>query len=60
MLTFRVNVTTTRVKKEKERERKRQVEIGEANQKKADRLARRINNQFATAQVLPNVNDRCC
>ena len=57
MLTFRVNVTTARVNKEKERERKRQVEIEEANQKKADRLARRIHNQVATAQVLPNVID---
>ena len=53
MLTFRVNATTTRVDKEEERERKRQVEIEEAKQKQADRLAKRTNNEVATAQVFP-------
>ena len=58
MLTFRVNAKTARVNKEEEREWKRQVEIEEAKQKKADRLARRINDEDAATQVspvLPNV-----
>ena len=58
MLTFRVNAKTARVNKEEEREWKRQVEIETAKQKKADRLARRINDEDAATQVspvLPNV-----
>ena len=58
MLTFRVNAKTARVNKAEEREWKRQVEIEEAKQKKADRLARRINDEDAATQVspvLPNV-----
>ena len=53
LLTFRVNVTTARVDQDEERERKRQVEIDEARQKQAERLATRMNNEIATIQVLP-------
>ena len=53
LLTFRVNAATARVDLDEERERKRQVEIDEARQKQAERLARRENNEIATIQVLP-------
>ena len=53
LLTFRVNAATARVDLDEERERKRQIEIDEARQKQAERLARRENNEIATIQVLP-------
>ena len=64
MLTFRVNAKTARVNKEEEREWKRQVEIEEAKQKKADRLARRINDEDAATQESSLTSftqcDPCC